>query len=55
MRPSTTNSLRWSRWFGDQEPLAASGLSGLNSTTCTPACVSWSKKALPVSIAPTLS
>ena len=32
LRPSTTSSLRWSRWLTSQPALAASGLTGLNST-----------------------
>src|SRR5687767_12757831 len=43
--PSTTSSLRWSRWLISQPLRAEAGLTGLNSSTLMPASVRRLKKA----------
>ena len=55
VRPSTTSSLRWSRWFTSQPAFAASGLTGLNSSSLMPPSVSRAKNSGRVPSVPTLS
>src|SRR5438045_2405587 len=53
--PSTTSNLRWSRLLINHPRFAASGLTGLNSTTRTPPSRNRSKNSLGVFRQPTLS